>query len=49
MSLTPMVLLSLLIGIVAAGLSWYIWGIAENIWHAFRSGAGDQSGPEGEQ
>lgn len=37
MSLLPMVLLSLLAGSVAAGVSWYIWGLAENILHAFRN------------
>jgi thiamine transporter ThiT len=37
MSLMPMVLLSLLMGIVAAGFSWYIWGIVENILHRMRS------------
>lgn len=42
MSLTPMVLISLLAGIVAAGFSWYIWGLAENLVHAFRKGAPEE-------
>jgi len=46
MSLTPMVLLSLLAGIVAAGLTWYIWGMAENILHALRNRTADEDGPE---
>ena len=47
MSLLPIVLLSLLAGIVAAGLAWYTWGVVENILHAFRSRPPEAEDTEG--
>ena len=47
MSLMPMVLLSVLAGLVAAGFSWYIWGMVENVLHAFRNRAPQEGDMEG--